>query len=256
MITQEQIGHLIGTTAYGSDGDKIGKVGHIYLDEQTGQPEWLTVHTGWFGTKESFVPLQRAELGGGDTVVLPYDKAMVKEAPKIDPEGGLSEQEETELYHYYGLDYSQAAEPAAAAGQPAAAPGEPGFDRGQGQEMTRAEERLRVGTEQREVGRVRLRKYVVTENVQVTVPVSHEEAHIVREPVSGREQGTQRPQIAEEEREVTLHAERPVVSKETEAVERVRIEPEAVVEQETVSGQVRKEQIEAEGLTDRNQRGR
>lgn len=243
MITQEQIRYVIGTTAYGADGDKIGKVGHVYLDEQTGQPEWLTVETGWFGTKENFVPLQRAELREGEAVVLPYDKTMVKNAPKVEPEGGqLSEQEEAELYRYYGFDYGMTEQAAGTA------------ERGE-EEMIRAEERLRVGTERRETGRVRLRKYVVTENVQTTVPVSHEEVEVVREPVSPGEQS--QPEISEEEREVTLHAERPVVAKETEAVEKVRIEPETVTEQETVSGQVRKERIETEGVEEgRDQMGR
>jgi uncharacterized protein (TIGR02271 family) len=120
--------------------------------------------------------------------------------------------------------------------------------------MTRSEERLVVGIEQRETGRVRLRKYVVTENVQVTVPVSHEEARLVREPVTDRDLATAQPEIAEEEREVTLHAERPVVSKETEAVERVRVVPETVTEEATISGQVRKEQIEAEHMQNRDNR--
>ena len=112
--------------------------------------------------------------------------------------------------------------------------------------MTRSEEELRVGTAQRERGRARLRKYVVTENVTQTVPVSHEEVRVEREPVTGANVSAAMsgPDISEEEHEVTLHAERPVVEKEAVPVERVRLGTETVTEQHQVSEQIRKEQID------------
>ena len=112
--------------------------------------------------------------------------------------------------------------------------------------MTRSEERLRAGTETQEVGRARLRKHVVTEHEQVTVPVSREEVRVEREPITdaNRRAAQDGPAISEEEHEVTLRAERPVVITETEAVERVRLGTDTVREEETVSGEVRKEQIE------------
>lgn len=112
--------------------------------------------------------------------------------------------------------------------------------------MTRSEERLRVGTETVETGRMRLRKYVVTENQDVTVPVSREEVRLEREPITESNIGraTTGADITEEEHEVTLHAERPVVDKETVPVERVRVDTETVTDQERVSGEVRKERIE------------
>ena len=114
--------------------------------------------------------------------------------------------------------------------------------------MTRSEERLQVGTQSREAGRARLRKYVVTENVTQTVPVSHEEVRIEREPITDANVGdaTSGPAISEEEHEVVLHEERPVVAKETVPVERVRLDKETVTEQETVSEDVRKEQIDTD----------
>jgi uncharacterized protein (TIGR02271 family) len=112
--------------------------------------------------------------------------------------------------------------------------------------MTRSEEQLRVGTETREAGRARLRKHIVTEQQQVTVPVSREEVTLEREPITEANRGEayDGPGISEEEHEVTLHAERPVVDTETVAVERVRLGKERVTEQETVGGEVRKEEIE------------
>jgi uncharacterized protein (TIGR02271 family) len=112
--------------------------------------------------------------------------------------------------------------------------------------MTCSEERLVGGTERVETGRARLRKHVVTETQQVEVPVSHEEVTLEREPVTdaSRDSAYSGGEITEEEHEITLRAEKPVVTTETEAVERVRLGKETVSDTETVSGEVRKEQIE------------
>ena len=118
-----------------------------------------------------------------------------------------------------------------------------------GDAVTRSEEELRVGSERRERGRVRLRKYVVTEHQTRTVPVQREEVRVEREPVSEADAGhvTREPKISEEEQEVVLHEEEPVVEKRTVPKERVRLEKDTVVDEEHVSEEVRKEQIEAEG---------
>jgi uncharacterized protein (TIGR02271 family) len=107
--------------------------------------------------------------------------------------------------------------------------------------MTRSEERLNVGTEQVEAGRVRLRKHVVTEEQQITVPVTHEEVRVERMPADGRA-----GKIGDDEREVVLHEEKPVVRKETVPVEQVRLRTEQVTEQRKVRDKVRKEQIEVD----------
>ncbi|WP_324277595.1 YsnF/AvaK domain-containing protein [Blastococcus brunescens] len=112
--------------------------------------------------------------------------------------------------------------------------------------MTRSEEHLTVGTQRVESGRARLRKYVVTENVTRTVPVAHEEVVLEREPITDANIGNalDGPAISEEEHEVVLHAERPVVEKEAVPVERVRLDTETVTDQQTVTESVRKEQVE------------
>jgi uncharacterized protein (TIGR02271 family) len=119
--------------------------------------------------------------------------------------------------------------------------------------MTRSEGRLRVGTERVETGRARLRKYVVTENVTQTVPVSHEEVRVEREPITDANAtaAMDGPAISEEEHEVVLHEERPVVAKETVPVERVRLDTDTVTDQETVSDEVRKEQIDLDDASSR-----
>ncbi|MGY5884640.1 DUF2382 domain-containing protein [Modestobacter lacusdianchii] len=243
MITEQQIDQLIGSTAVDNNGDKLGRIGEVYLDDETGRPEWATVNTGLFGTKESFVPLAQASVDG-DRVRFPYTKAKVKDAPGVDADGHLSPEEEAELYRYYGVGYADSD-----AGTQLQANDVVGRDTSgpaTDAAMTRSEEQLRVGTQRVEAGRVRLRKRVVTENVTQTVPVSREEVRIEREPITDANIGNalDGPAISEEEHEVVLHAERPVVQKEAVPVERVRLDTETVTEQVQVSEQVRKEQIE------------
>lgn len=253
MITNEQVPNVIGTTAYGTDGQKIGKVGHVYYDDRSGTPEFATVRTGMFGGRESFVPLERAQLSGGELSV-PYNAQQVKEAPNLDvEEGHLSEQEEEQLYRHYGLSYAASSGEAQTAEQASGATGTAGAETtgraapaSERDAMTRSEERLRVGTEPVETGRARLRKYVVTEDVQQTVPVAREEVRVEREPITEDTAGQAARGIGEEEQEVTLHEERPVVSKEEVPVERVRLTKDTATEQQQVSEQLRKERIEEE----------
>src|SRR4051812_20258762 len=106
MIGTEAISRVIGKDVYDQSGDKIGSASEVYLDDESGQPEWVTVRTGLFGTKESFVPLRDADLTD-DGLRVPVSKSQVKDAPKIDTDGHLSPQEEQELYRYYGLGLGQ-----------------------------------------------------------------------------------------------------------------------------------------------------
>jgi len=285
MITSEQVRAVVDRAVCDSDGNKIGNAKHIFLDDVTGKPEWVSVKTGLFGTNESFVPIRDASMVD-DHLEVPFAKETVKKAPNVDVDSGghLSVEEEHRLYEYYGIDWDaawqqQANQPgtgmgngaagtagtaggtAAAAGVVAGTAGTTGAagasdrgmrDDGRGlageQAMTRSEERMHVGTERREAGRARLRKYVVTEEREQTVPVRHEEVRVEREPITGadRDAAVSGAVISEEEREVTLHEERPVTQIETVPVERVRLTTEEVTEEETVKGKIRKEQIEAE----------
>ena len=102
MIGTETLDRVIGKDVYDEAGQKIGSAGEVYLDDETGQPEWVTVRTGMFGTKESFVPIRDADLTD-DGLRVPVSKDRVKDAPKIDTDGHLSPEEEQELYRYYGM---------------------------------------------------------------------------------------------------------------------------------------------------------
>jgi hypothetical protein len=143
---------------------RIGTINAIYLDDRTGQPEWALANTGLFGTKSSFVPLAQAFQSDND-VLVPYEKQLVLDAPRIDPDGHLSEAEERQLWRHYGLDYDTT-DRSVATGRGATGRARGGPDTSgptTDDAMTRSEEELRVGTTQRERGRVRLRKYVTTE---------------------------------------------------------------------------------------------
>jgi uncharacterized protein (TIGR02271 family) len=240
MTITHRYDQALGRNAYDVAGHKIGAVTSLYTSDYTGEPEWVTVNTGLFGTKESFVPLAGARLDG-DGLYVAAPKDLVKDAPRIDSEGHLSEAETAELYRHYNL-----VEPHASGRDQDGQFGDPHHRSGS---MVRSEERLRAGTETVETGRVKLRKHVVTEQQQMTVPVSHEEVRVVREPVSPDQAGTRDlGQIGEDEREVVLHEERPVVAKETVPVERVGLETERIQGEQEVSDTVRKERVEVEGL--------
>jgi uncharacterized protein (TIGR02271 family) len=259
MFDQDTLGRLPGSTAHDRNGESVGKVKQLYVDDESGQPKWATVATGLFGTSESFVPLEQAELDGEGNLRLAYDKDTVKDAPRVDADGHIEESEEARLYEHYGLGGT-------------AASGVMGGDRdvdadrsvpvdhdrdetagtapaaGEGTSMTRNEERLQVGTEQVETGRLRLRKYVTTEDQTVSVPVKKEKLVVDRQPLDG-DQARSAGVIGdtgEEVEEITLREERPVVDKETVAVEEVSVGKETVTEEHTVSDTIRKEQVDLE----------
>ena len=262
MVSTDEVQNLLssGGTLVGDDGRKVGKVGQVYLDDQTSQPEWVTVSTGMFGGAESFVPLADATVSG-DEVRVPFSKDKIKDAPRVeDSEGHLSQDEEAELYRYYGMDYSESASdsglPTGDVDRSDDSEGTVGRDTSgptTDDAMTRSEERLNVGTEKATTGKAKLRKYVVTENVTQTVPVSREEVRIEREPITDANRGDAMAggEITSEEHEVTLSEERPVVEKEAVPVERIRMVKDTVTDEQQVSEEVRKEQIETEGVDSR-----
>jgi uncharacterized protein (TIGR02271 family) len=270
MATLQDIETWRGRTLVDRDGDKIGKVEDVYLDRQSGEPEWVAVKTGMFGSNVSFVPIHDASTAGDDLQVA-YAKDQVKDAPNIDPDGELSPEEERRLYSHYGRgDYDEWTSNAedrteATYGRDTRdSDGDRDFDGDRdatgtvGRDtsgpttddaMTRSEEELNVGTARRETGRARLRKHVTTENVTQSVPVQREEVRVEREPITDAnvDQALDGPEISEEEHEVTLHTEEPVVEKRTVPKERVRLDKDVHTDEETVSEEVRKERIESEG---------
>ena len=250
------IDELYSGTVYDSNGDKIGKVNQVYTDDTTGEPQFVTVNTGLFGTRESFVPV-RGATARGDDIHVPYTKDYVKDAPNIDADGHMEESEQDQLFRYY--DYSGGGY-STGIGDRDVSTGVGGvgdttldrdldrdrdldLDRGDDDSIVRREEQLRVGTERVETGRLRIRKHVVTEQQSVTVPVEREEFEVVREPLDGRSTSGD---LGDDEIAVTTHEERPVVDKEVVDAERIGVEKRTVTDQERVSADVSKEEVDVD----------
>lgn len=289
MTFQGSIQDLQRAEVVDSTGDKVGKVGQVYLTNDSQEPSWVTVNTGLFGTKETFIPLAEARLADG-VITVPYEKSFIKDAPHVDEDGEISREEEDELYRYYGVTDSSTTGTADRdrdldSRDAALAGGTTGIDRDRDRTadldrdrsadldrdrtadldrdrdvargadgVTLHEERVNVGTERQETGQARLRKYVVTDTETVEVPVQREEVVLERTPADGRTGGS----IGEEEVSVTLHEERPVVSKETVATEDVSLGKRTVSETESVTTEVSHEEVDVDGVregrTDRDGR--
>jgi uncharacterized protein (TIGR02271 family) len=277
-------GDLRGRDVCGPDGEKIGTLGQMYSSDPSESPTWASVRTGLFGMKESMVPLTGASMRG-DTIQVAFDKATVKDAPNVDNDADepLSDDQVRDLYRYYNLGWDeqstnryaqgytagtehsrqayQAGSTAGVTDADTSTTGDWADDRTAGRTgdrddaMTRSEEQLNVDTRAERTGTARLRKYVVTENVQTTVPVQREEVRLEREPITdaNRDSALSGPDLTESEHEVTLHAEQPVVQKETVPVERVSLGKQTVTDEQTVSEDVSKERIEAD-LPDQERR--
>ncbi|WP_237209495.1 DUF2382 domain-containing protein [Rothia nasimurium] len=257
MATNETIETLRNSTVFGTDGEKIGKVGELYLDAQTGEPTFVTVNTGFFGTNESFIPVDKARYAG-EEIHVPYTKEFVKNAPNIAEDGELSPAEEQRLYEYYSLTAGTAAAGTATAGvanteRPAAdAHAAQATATAENGDVVAHEERLNVGTatSATQTGQVRLRKVVRTETETVEVPVRKEEIVVERTNLKDGEVVENYDfDSAEAQADVTVtaHEERPVVSTETVATERVSVGKEVRTDTERVSADVRKEEIVVEG---------
>jgi len=155
-----------GRTVVDRDGEKIGKLGELFLDRESDRPAWGGVRTGLFGTSESYVPLARVEEAGDDLRV-PYEKQQVLDAPRVDTDEAMSEDGERALFEHYGEPWS---------GMGIEPPGE--------DEMIRSEEEpvVRGTGEMRPVERVRLRKVRVTAQEERTIPVRREEIRLETDP--------------------------------------------------------------------------
>lgn len=273
MANNRQIRELLDATAYDQDGDKLGKINEVYINDNSGQPDFIEVNHGLFGMGSSLVPLRGHSLEG-EELRLAFQKDRIKDAPNVDADAHLSTDEQTELYRHYGLESTEnrtnyetdvrrdgvaGAGVAGAAhdGRETVVDREAAVNRDETRtgvndgEMIRSEERLNVDKQRDEAGEVRLRKYVVHDTETVEVPVEREEVRVDRTPITeGEAADLRNQQVGEEEASVTLHEERVTVNKETVPVEKVNLNKETVRDTETVSEDVAKERIETEGTDD------
>jgi hypothetical protein len=153
-----------GRTVCDRDGNKLGTLSGLYLDSETSRPAWAGVKRGLLRPTETIVPLSDAtEIG--DELRLPYDRARFDEAPDIDPDVELTEEQERALHEHYGRKW------------------EPRSDDDAPVEMTRSEEEVTIGKKAvKRAERVRLRKVLVEDEVTKTVPVRREEIRLETDP--------------------------------------------------------------------------
>ncbi|MBG0738267.1 YsnF/AvaK domain-containing protein [Paeniglutamicibacter antarcticus] len=235
MISPQDIETVIvgGGVMYSTNGEEVGAVRQVYLDGESGEPSLVRVSTGHSAASESLVPLLEATLEGNDLHV-PYSKDQIKDAPHLGSEGGVSAAEQARLYSYYNPGST-----GGGAGQLLASPDRPVT-------VTRSEEQLRVHPQIHETDKVWLRKYIGTEEVTLTVSVSHEEFRVEHEPINDATHDGGGAVLSEEDYEIVLYAERPVVHLETVPVERVRVRKQIITEERTITEQLRQERIDTD----------
>ena len=278
MADYNRIEDLANATAFDVDGDKVGDVKDVYVNDTTGQPDFVSVNHGMFGGGDSIVPLRGHTLRDGE-LHLAFPKERIEDAPDLDENGHLTTEDQEAFYRHYGLTETQdvttyetgagygapAAGAAAGAGAGYAAGEYADRDRAEfadrdraefadrtneNGEIIRSEEQLNVSTDRVESGQVHLRKYVVNETETVEVPVEREEVRVVREPITEADRTDYNGQIGEQEASVTLHEDRVNVSKESVPVEKVSLEKDTVQGTERVSEEVRKERFETDGIVE------
>ena len=277
MADFNRIEDLANATAYDVDGDKVGGVKDVYVNDTTGQPDFVSVNHGLFGGGDSIVPLRGHTLRDGE-LHLAFPKDRIEDAPDLDENGHLTTEDQEAFYRHYGLENTQDvttyetndnryAEGAAAGTAGAGAAAGAGYaadrnvdterrDFAEGErvdengEIIRSEEQLNVSKDRVESGQVRLRKYVVNETETVDVPVEREEVRVVREPITDADRANYDGNIGEQEASVTLHEDRVNVSKDSVPVEKVSLEKDTVQDTERVSEDVRKERFETDGVVE------
>lgn len=282
-MDRNMLDQLQNANVFATDGDKIGSVGQVYLDDVTNEPTFVTVKTGLFGARETFVPLQQAQTTA-DGITVPFDKAFVKDAPNVDADGSLTPEEEQRIYEYYSLEYSNVdhdrdvrhddglrADAGTAGVAGVADRREDNVVDGDRRDLVDADRRdvvdgdrdsmvvkdehLQVGTERQATGRVRLRKQAYTTTETVEVPVTREEVVVERESLDPNS-AEARTAGRDGDIEVTTYEETPVVNKTVEA-EKVSLGKRQVQDTETVSEELRHEDVKIDGdATDRDLDGR
>jgi uncharacterized protein (TIGR02271 family) len=267
-----------GYTVYDPDGDKIGKVDDLFVDEDD-QPEYLGVKLGLLGTSSTLIPWQMVEVREVDSsLIVSADDAHVKDGPTFDDDREITPEFKSEVYSYYGLQQSGSAEDRGTYSDYYGDSGEvgpgmregdtetgefrghaednegvsqsPGSDLEDEDELRvqRSEEELRAGTREREAGSMRVRKRVRTDREQIEVPTRHEEVSVERVPMEGE---ATEAQIGEDEVVVPVTEEEVVVEKRPVVKEEVRIRKDVVEDTETVEEDVRREEVEVEDDTER-----
>jgi uncharacterized protein (TIGR02271 family) len=255
--TTKRYEQWIGQDAFDRSGDKIGSIDNVYLDTETGRPEWVAVNTGLFGMNTNLAPIVGSQVTD-DGVQLDVEKDTVKDAPHVGEDRPLEVDEERRLYEHYQIDLTGGAdayfaEERQSHGYQVDRRADDGYEVDEAA-LTRREEELEVGKHKESAGKVRLRKYVTTEMETVTVPVEKERVVVERESASGKtsgkSSGKSSGKIGDESVEMELEEDVIDVDKRVVDKETVRAGKQKVTETEKVQAEVRKEQVDVEGDAD------
>ncbi|HET9893989.1 MAG TPA: YsnF/AvaK domain-containing protein [Streptosporangiaceae bacterium] len=259
---------LVGAPVTDSDGLGVGTIEQVFRDDVDGTPSWARIRSS---KGLHFVPIAGSSMTSGGGLSVPYDTQKILAEPDLDVDRHMSVEQEEQLRGYFGLNVPAQAPPgddqvtqertdaeakaqaqAASPGQPETTQpdradriegvGQPAGDVAHAEWLTRSEERLAVKLETSETARVKLRKYIDTERVEQAVRVFHEEYEIERSPVTPADDVT--GEMAESEQEIVLHEARAIITKEAVPVERVRLSVRKVEEDQTITGELRRERIE------------
>ena len=242
-MTTQAPDQLYGYDVMDSSGNKIGSVDGVWVDDATGELEFVGVKTGWLMGKTHIIPAAQAQIdGSSQTITVPFAQDQIKDAPSFGTDDELSPDDENQIYSYYGMDRSTAPSPTGLpAGDQSNATTYGTTATGE-RDIQLSEEELQVGKRQVEAGRVRLRKVVRTEQQEVPVELRREDVEIERVPASG--QNVSGDAFQEEEIEVPVMREEPVIGKQAHVTGQVRVGKDVETEQRTVGGEVRKEDVE------------
>lgn len=220
-LTKADIPKLRNIPVVTADGEEVGHVGDAYYDENSERLQCVGIAGDAIGLSKRVIPASGATLDTDGRLRLPYTRAQIEGSPDWGEDADWDDER-------YGDRYREVSDY---------------YDRAEDEALTRSEEELAVGKRDVEAGSVRLRKWVETEPVEAEVELRRETAEITREPVDEVVSGVE---LGEQEIEVPLHEERPVVEKEAVAKERIRVEKDVETEQETISEELRKERVEVE----------
>lgn len=264
---------MFGCDVMDSDGHKIGSVDNVWVDDATSALEFVGVKMGFLMGKTHIIPTADAQIADG-TITVPYNHDLIKDAPSYGGDDELSNEQEQQVYSYYGIQRSDAASPTGLGGGTTDTSQTDTTDRtydttrtdrdldtaGTNRDTTGfaaqndqagvvlSEEELQVGKREVESGRVRLRKVVRTEHQEVPVELRREEVTIER--VSADNADVPGDAFSEQEIEVPVTREEAVVGKTSQVTGEVRLNKEVTTETQTVGGDVRREDVETEGLDD------
>jgi len=266
-----QTDQLFGYDVYTQDGDKLGAVDNVWVDDATDQTEFIGVKTGWLFGKTHIIPTADAQISG-NTVTIPYGKDQIEGAPSFDADAEISPDEEQQVYRYYGLGRSTAPSPSGlpagdttgysdTATQRTVSTGDmSGTDLPTPPteaDVTLSEEELAVGKRTVQTGQARLRKVVRTEHREVPVDLRREDIEIERIPAGEVSDATATGQAFQEQTiDVPLMAEEPVVEKQAHVTGGVRMTKTVETDTQTVGGDVRSEDVEVDQNADESTAGR